>query len=169
MTLAKPREGLSRRHPAFLISTWFGSGLLPIAPGTWGSAAALPFAWVILELGGMAGLAIATLLISLVGWWAADVYVRRNQIEDPGEIVVDEVAGQWLVLLAVPPGLSLSDTLILYGIAFLIFRLVDITKPWPARWADRHVKGGFGVMLDDLLAAAYGLLAMVLVMEWWNA
>lgn len=163
MTRAKLRRGLPVGHPAFLLSTWFGAGLLPTAPGTWGSLAALPFAWIIQTIGGTAALAAATVTVSLIGVWSASVYVVRNKVEDPQEIVIDEVAGQWLVLLAVPPDL------VFYALGFLVFRILDITKPWPARWADRHVKGGVGVMLDDLLAAAYGTLIMAAVMAWWTS
>ena len=85
---------------------------------------------------------------------------RVSATEDPGAIVIDEVAGQWLVLVAAP-----LDPLA-YALAFLLFRIFDIWKPWPVRWADRHVKGGLGIMLDDILAAIYavallsGLLAI---------
>lgn len=148
------RKGLARRHPAFLIATWFGCGLLPKAPGTWGSAAALPLAWLIASWGGVPAMAAAVVAATLAGWWAADIYVRRTGRDDPGEVVVDEVAGQWLVLLAVPP-----DP-VLYGAGFVVFRVLDIWKPWPACWADRRIGGGLGVMADDMLAAAYGCAIM---------
>jgi phosphatidylglycerophosphatase A len=145
-----------------LAATWFGAGLMPRMPGTWGSAAALPFAWVISTAGGWPALALATGLVSLLGWWAAEVYVRGASVDDPSAVVIDEVAGQWLVLIACPP-----DPL-LYALGFLIFRVLDIFKPWPASWADRYVKGGLGVMLDDLLAAVYGVPLMAAAVWWWG-
>jgi phosphatidylglycerophosphatase A len=147
-------------HPAVLLATWFGTGLLPITPGTWGSLAALPFAWAIRSHSGTTGLAVATVIVFAIGWWAAATVAKASAIEDPGAVVIDEVAAQWLVLLPAP-----LDPLA-YALAFLLFRIFDIWKPWPVRWADRHVKGGLGIMLDDLLAAVYavallsGLLAI---------
>ena len=146
----------SLRDPTVLLATWFGAGLLPKAPGTWGSLAALPFAWLIAWAGGWPALALAIVLVSLVGWWAADRYIIQVGHEDPGQVVIDEVAGQWLVLLLTPPDI------VSYAVGFALFRLFDITKPWPAGWADRAVKGGLGTMLDDLLAGAYGLALMLL-------
>ena len=87
-------------HPASLLATWFGAGLMPYAPGTWGSFAALPLAWLILHFGGIWHLAAATVAVSLIGWWAAAQYIRAMGREDPGDVVIDEVAGQWLTLLA---------------------------------------------------------------------
>ncbi len=150
------RTGLSVLHPATLLSTWFGAGLLPKMPGTWGSAAALPFAWGLTMAGGPTLLAAATLVCFGVGWWASSVYVRRTGTEDPGEVVIDEVAGQWLVLLAAP-----LDPLF-YLAGFALFRIFDIWKPWPVGWADRRIGGGLGIMLDDILAGSYGLGLLIL-------
>lgn len=147
-------------HPAALAATWFGSGLLPRAPGTWGSLAALPFAWVIVSLAGPIGLAAAAVAVFGLGCWAAGRYADASGSADPGAVVIDEVAGQWLVLVAAP--LSLPG----YAAGFLLFRLLDIVKPWPASWADRKLKGGFGIMADDVLAAGYGLVLMYLGRDW---
>lgn len=137
-----------------LLATWFGVGLIPIAPGTWGSLAALPFAWAIRSLWGATGLAIAVAIVFFTGWWAAAAVIKTSGIKDPGFLVIDEVAGQWLVLLAAP-----RDPLA-WILAFLLFRIFDIWKPWPVRWADRDITGGLGVMLDDLLAAVYAVLVL---------
>lgn len=153
---------LSLSDPATVLATWFGAGLLPKAPGTWGSLAALPFAWIIAGAGGWPALAAATLLVFFVGWWAADRVATVIGLDDPGCIVIDEVAGQWLVLLATPPDLWR------YLIGFALFRVFDITKPGPAGWADRHVKGGLGIMLDDVLAGIYGLIVMTLLALVWR-
>ena len=145
-------------HPASLIATGFGLGHLPAAPGTWASLAALPLAWLIHEFAGVAGIAVAGIVLTLVGIWASEVYVAHQRAEDPGEIVIDEIAAQLLVLTVVP--LSLFSM----AAGFALFRLFDIVKPWPVSWADRSIKGGLGVMLDDLLAAAYAALGVKLVM-----
>jgi len=140
-----------------LLATWFGVGLVPRAPGTWGSLAALPVAWGISLLGGAGGLALAALIIFALGCWAAGIVARAGGVRDPGFIVVDEVAAQWLVLAAAP------RNLVAYGLGFVLFRIADITKPWPASWADRSVHGGLGIMLDDIFAAVYAGLALLLI------
>lgn len=142
-------DGIRFSHPASLIATWFGSGLLPGAPGTWGSLAALPFAWTISSLTGPWGLIIATAAALVFGTWAAGRYTQAAGQKDCQKIVIDEVAGQWLALLLVP------HSLLAYLTAFVAFRICDILKPWPANWADRAVSGGFGIMLDDVIAGAY--------------
>lgn len=151
---------LPLKHPACLVSTWFGVGLIPIAPGTWGSLAALPFAWVIQSVAGPYALLAASALIFLLGWWAATVYVAHSDASDPQTVVVDEVAGQWLVLAVAP------TTFWYYFAGLILFRIFDVAKPWPVRWADRSLKGGLGVMADDVLAGVYGavfLFVLVLV------
>src|SRR3954467_14615531 len=90
-------------HPAFLLATWFGAGLLPAAPGTWGSLAALPFAWIIGGRWGPGGLVVASAIIFGLGCWAADVVARASGEKDAGAVVIDEVAAQWLVLAVAPP------------------------------------------------------------------
>jgi phosphatidylglycerophosphatase A len=146
--------GLPFRHPAVVLATWFGIGLLPIAPGSWASLAALPLAWGIRSLFGLAGLAAASAVAFFVGWWASGIVARASTVRDPAAVVIDEIAGQWLVLLAAP-----LDPLA-FALALLLFRVFDTWKPWPVRWADRHVKGGLGIVLDDLLAAVYAALAL---------
>jgi len=147
----------SLRNPAILLATWFGAGLMPKAPGTWGSLAALPFAWIIVHFGGSDSLAAACLIIYAVGVWAANRTIAVTSIHDPGLVVIDEVVGQWIVLLFTP-----LDPL-LYLLGFGLFRLFDIFKPWPVSWADRQVEGGTGVMLDDVLAGIYGLAVISIV------
>ena len=92
-----------------------------------------------------------------VGWWASNVYLQHFGGEDPGPVVIDEVAGQWLTLAAVAP-----DP-VLFVVGFGLFRLVDIYKPWPVSWADQKVKAGLGIMLDDILAALYAGAGLYLV------
>ncbi len=146
------------RHPAALIATCFGAGLVRWAPGTVASALALPFAWLLRTYTGTLGLAIATLVVIVIGIWAAGAYERRTGTRDSSVIVIDEVAGQFVALLLVPP------TIAAYAVGFALFRLFDVVKPWPISLLDRRVKGGLGVMLDDIVA---GALAAVLLWNVW--
>jgi phosphatidylglycerophosphatase A len=152
--MAPNRQKWTLRDPAVFLATGFGAGLLPKAPGTWGSLFALPVAWLIFEASGRVGLAGAAALAFAVGIWASEVCVRKYATEDPKQVVIDEIAGQWAVLLFVPMDL------IHYGVGFILFRAFDILKPWPVGWADREVKGGLGIMLDDALAAAYAIAVL---------
>lgn len=144
-------------HPAWLIATGCGIGRLPKAPGTWASLAALPLAWLVDSAAGRTGIIVAGIAIAVIGIWASQVYVAHHRVQDPAEIVVDEVAAQLLTLAAVP----LTFVSLIAG--FVLFRLFDIAKPWPVSWADRSVKGGWGVMLDDLIAAGYGAIGLVIL------
>ncbi len=161
MARARPRTALPLSHPACLLATWFGAGLLRPAPGTWGSLAALPFAWIIVHYGGPFALAAAAIAVFALGCWAGGVYEQASGGKDPGVVVIDEVAGQWLVLIAAP-----LDPWY-YFAAFVLFRLCDITKPWPANWAERRFTGGLGIMLDDIMAALYGVAAIAAYRIWF--
>ena len=142
-----------QHHLAWYVATLGGLGRLPIAPGTWGSLVALPSAWILISLGqGPWLFALIMLIIILIGIVAADQVVKRYGKADPSEVVIDELAGQWLALLPLP-----LDP-IAYGLAFLGFRLADILKPWPANWAEQNLDGGWGIMADDLIAALYIVL-----------
>lgn len=143
-------------HPATLIATGCGIGLLPWAPGTWGSLAALPCAWVIVAVAGRAALFAAAIVVFALGCWASAAVARASGLEDAGFIVIDEVAAQWLVLLAAPLDWRA------YLAAFVLFRMFDITKPWPARAIERRVAGGLGIMLDDVAAALYAILLLLI-------
>lgn len=142
-------SGLRLSQPATLIATWFGIGLLPVAPGSWASLAALPLAWLLHMAWGPAAVAGVATVLFFVGCQVSDLVVRRGGDDDPSYIVIDEVAAQLLVLSVVPP-----DALY-YAVGLFAFRVFDVLKPWPVSWADRAIKGGFGVMFDDLLAAIY--------------
>jgi len=157
LKIAPLPEGRSLREPMTAIVTFGGIGLLPLAPGSWGALAALPLAWLIATAGGWPALLIAAAIASAVGWRAAERYVAATGRKDPPEIVIDEVAAQWLALTIVP--LTVTG----YAAAYLIFRAFDTLKPWPASWADRHVEGGAGVMLDDLFAGAYSLAVLAVL------
>ena len=129
---------------ARLIASGFGAGFIPVAPGTAGSAAALLLGAVLLSLTTYA-LPVAVLLATFAGLWA----IRAVRVEgDPGWVVIDEFAGQWLAML----GLARVSVFGLLG-AFVIFRLLDIAKPEPIAWADRQ-GGAAGIMADDVIAGA---------------
>lgn len=120
-------------------------------PGTWASLAALPCAWVLRSWLGVWGLSLTAVAAFIAGWWASARVVQQSRASDPSYIVIDEIAAQWLVLAALPLDWRL------YLAAFLLFRLFDIWKPFPIGWLDRSVKGGLGIMLDDVMAAIYAL------------
>lgn len=144
-------------HPAHFIACGLGSGLSQWAPGTVGTL----FGWVSFALlkphfsdpAFLGFLAIAFVL----GIFACQIAGRALGEADHGSIVWDEIVPFWFVLLLTPPGI-LWQTL-----AFGLFRLFDITKPWPASYFDRHQKNGFGVMMDDLCAAGFSVLALALI------
>ena len=128
---------------------FFGAGLSPRAPGSVGTLAAIPLYLAMASLG-TPGYLIGTVLIVAVGVWASAQAAREFGVHDHGSIVIDEVAG-FLVAMALLP---FSIGALILGFAF--FRLFDIAKPWPIGWLDRRVGGGWGIMLDDLVA---GVLA----------
>lgn len=136
----------------------FGSGLLRPAPGTWGSLAGLLIGGWLLTLEHTLLLLISlSLVTTIVSVLAIDSIENQTGVHDAPEIVIDEFVGQWIALLPLTIfGLSL------YGLitAFALFRLFDIIKPWPIGWLDKRVSGGFGVMVDDIVA---GLLAALLL------
>lgn len=158
--MRKVSKGEFKNRPLWWwVATWFASGMSPIVSGTVGSLAALPFAFVIHYYFGNMALLFATALVFLLGWWASEQFVRKGgKGEDPKDVVIDEVAGQWLLLSVLFP------TWQSYLVAFILFRLFDIVKPWPVCWADKNVKGGLGIMLDDILAAFYPILVYTLIM-----
>lgn len=145
-------------HPVSLLATWFGAGRTPKVPGTMGTLAALPFAWLIYEWDGTMALLAASLLLFLIGVPVSEAYMRTNRTQqDPGEIVIDEVAAVWLLLTALP------HTLAGYIFGFVVFRFFDMYKPWPVSLIDDRIMGGFGVMIDDYAAAVYPLTLLALL------
>ena len=153
-----------------LIATFFGSGLLKPAPGTWGSLATLPFAWGLIwaadgdTMRTILFLGAAVVVSAASGWWATAKYLEQTGAHDPGEVVIDEVAGQFLTFLVAAPFMPLYR-LDVFVAAFVLFRVFDITKIWPASWADGKLAGATGVMLDDLFAGVYAGAVLVLVSQ----
>ena len=178
-------QALMSDRIAIILASWFGSGYIRPASGSWGSLAALPFAYWIVDFYGDSGLFIASLLALLVGVWASDRYNKLTNTADSGRIVIDEVAGMWLTLavifipvhaLAPADGAAAIGTNymtvdpMIYLLGFVLFRVFDILKPFPANRIDRFMKGGWGVMMDDIFAGIYaGLAAILLAKDWGYA
>lgn len=156
----------SRTRWAWIVATFFGVGRLRPGPGTWGSAAAAAIWYFAARAAHLNGwiLAVVTvaaaLAVTVIGIPAASIVERESGRTDPGFVVIDEVAGQWLVLAAAP--LDWGHALV----GFALFRIFDIVKPPPARQLER-LHGGTGIMLDDLAAGIYGALVMLAVRHWW--
>jgi phosphatidylglycerophosphatase A len=145
-----------RGRAADVIATWFGCGLSPIAPGTVGAVGALPLFYGARAALGSAGVLGAAALVGVVGTWAAGEFARRVDEKDPQRVVVDEVCG---VLIAL--AFSGHDVRALTT-AFVLFRLLDMWKPWPIGLLER-MPGGLGIMLDDVAAGALaGIVVAVL-------
>jgi len=146
---------------ATLLATGFGSGYSPIAPGTAGSLVGLALYWPLVRLPAAAQLAALTVL-SALGVWAATGLARRIGQEDPSVVVVDEIAGMWVALLFLP------FTAFTAVAAFLLFRVMDVIKPFPAGRLER-LPGGLGIVADDLMAGIYANLAVRLLLAAWPA
>jgi phosphatidylglycerophosphatase A len=163
---AKPQ----RSAIAHLIGTVGYVGHLKPAPGTWGSVAAFPIAFVLQLVGGFPLLALATVVAFFKGWWATERMTQGQDDHDPSEVVIDEVVGQWIALWPVSLGAWMRDIDVFAmwpGLlsAFILFRLFDIWKPGPVGWADAR-SDSLGVMLDDVIAglfAALGTIALAAV------
>ena len=141
------------QDPKYFIAFGFGSGLMPIAPGTWGTIAAIPIYLLIWPLHWLFYL-LFVLVSFIMGIWLCGKVENEIGIHDYAGIVWDEVVGYLLTMAMVPPKLGWII------IGFLLFRLFDIWKPQPIKYVDQHINGGLGIMLDDLLAAVPALLIM---------
>lgn len=154
-------------NAARLIGTVCGIGYLRPAPGTWGSLAALPLAWLLHVLGGFPLLVIATLAVFFAGLWATRVMTEGQDNHDPSEIVIDEVAGQFTALWAISYpswayGIEITALWPGWIAGFVLFRLFDITKPGPVGWADRR-NDAMGVMMDDVIAGMFAGVGIVVL------
>lgn len=153
-------------HPAILIATGLGLGRLPIAPGTWGSVAALLIALPAWALAGLWGLMALLALALALAPYAIGTHHRLTHQHDHSEIVLDEWIGMWLTLILITPLIPhlAFPPYALWGFAFLAFRVFDILKPWPINLVDRAHQSVYAVVLDDGLAAlcAAGLLWAIL-------
>lgn len=159
--MKKPSLHTVWNNPIHFLAFGFGSGTLPWAPGTWGTIAAIPIYLLLRDLSLFYYIILLSVVI-LAGIWICDVAEKAVGIPDYSGIVWDEIAGFLLTMLAVPPGWQW----IVLG--FILFRLFDIWKPWPIRWIDQFVKGGLGVMLDDLLAAVYAGVSLQILIHLYS-
>jgi len=150
-----------------LIATVGGIGLLRPAPGTWGSLAALPMAWVLHVIAGPWFLILAIIVTFFKGLWATSKVIRDTGEPDPSEIVIDEVEGQWIAFLPVSIGAAWAGAALValwpgWITAFAFFRLFDIWKPGPIGRVDRR-KDALGVMLDDVIAGVFAAFAVAIL------
>lgn len=148
------------QDPAYFIAFGFGSGLMPIAPGTWGTLAAFPLYWLLIHCSWSIYL-LCTLGAFVLGVFVSDRVAKELGIHDYKGIVWDEVVGYLLTMFLAPPGLSWMI------LGFFLFRLFDVWKPQPIGWIDQKVKGGFGIMFDDVLAALPAWCILQLVYFFW--
>lgn len=147
-------------NPVHFLSLGFGSGLAPYAPGTFGTLAAIPLYLLIQPLPLVAYL-IVTILSVLVGVYLCEKTAHALGVHDHSGIVWDEIAGYLITMIAVP----LDWVWILTG--FVLFRFFDILKPWPIKWIDAKVSGGWGIMLDDVLAGVFSLIVLHLLLNYF--
>ncbi|RCU45242.1 phosphatidylglycerophosphatase A [Corallincola holothuriorum] len=160
MTEQQPEGRFNLKDPVHILACGFGLGLAKKAPGTWGTLAAFPFYFVLLQFPDWVYL-LATAVMAVVGIWICGKTSEDMGVHDHGGIVWDEVVGMLITLFWVP----VEWPWILA--AFVAFRFFDILKPWPIRWLDKQVDGGFGIMIDDVIAGLFGLAVMHLALYYW--
>jgi phosphatidylglycerophosphatase A len=157
--MTQPNVRFLFAHPAHFLALGFGSGLARKAPGTWGTLAAFPVYFAMTLLSAPMYWALAAIFV-VIGVWICDVTGKALGVHDHGGIVWDEIAA-FLLVLPFAPATGWG-----YLLAFALFRLFDIWKPFPIGWLDAQVPGGLGVMLDDLLAAGYAIAVLWAVRVW---
>lgn len=144
------------RNPIHLLAFGFGSGLLPKAPGTYGTLVAIPIYLLLAPLPLIYYAALVSLAF-FIGIWLCEVTSRDLGVHDHGGIVWDEIVGYLVTMVLAPSGW------IWLLLGFLLFRFFDIVKPWPIRWIDKQVGGGFGIMVDDLIAGVFAAGSLILL------
>jgi len=165
-------NGLKLSNPLHLAAVGFGSGLSPKAPGTFGTLAAIPLFYLLLML--TMEWYIAVLVVSsLVGFWFCDVTSKAMGVHDHKAIVWDEFVGFWITML---PAFIYVDGVSNQGgvpilwvvIGFILFRFFDIIKPFPISWLDKKVSGGFGIMIDDIVAGLFAAIGLYFIILYWG-
>ncbi len=147
-------------QPVHFLAFGFGSGLSPKAPGTMGTIVAVPLYLLMADMGLTAYIAMLVITFA-IGVYLCDKTSKDMGVHDHGGIVWDEFVGYWITMLAAPQGWQW----VLLG--FVLFRFFDVVKPWPISWLDKHVQGGFGIMIDDVLAGFMALLVMQVSYAFW--
>lgn len=148
------REKISMKNPVHFLALGFGSGLSPFMPGTAGTIAAIPLVLLIASFNSLPVFLTAVAVSCIVGVYLCGKTADDMEVHDHSAIVWDEVAGLLITMIAVP----ISWQTVLVG--FLVFRFFDIVKPWPLSYFDKHVHGGFGIMIDDIIAGLFSLAVM---------
>lgn len=151
---------------ALTIATFFGAGLSKKAPGTMGSLATLPLAFILAYFFGFDGIVYAALIIFFIGALATHIVIKKSGEKDPGKIVIDETVGQLTSFVLVAPYLyhNIScSAFVLYLLGFGLFRFFDIVKMGPVQWADTKINNAWGVMLDDVFAGFFAALVLMLL------
>lgn len=161
VTLSPAQRHALLGHPAGWIACGFGSGLVPRAQGTFGSVVAFLPWWFLWRLLPLPGYGLMLILAFAVGVWACGESGRRLKFSDHRALVWDEFVGQWLALL---PALVWGMPWWGLVIGFVLFRLFDVWKPWPIGWLDARVKGGVGVMLDDVVAGIFAAIVLAIIL-----
>ncbi|MCO6523436.1 MAG: phosphatidylglycerophosphatase A [Candidatus Schmidhempelia sp.] len=150
-------KNINLTNPVHLLAVGLGSGLIPKSPGTMGSIASI-IIWYLFNALTPIYYWLVIAVAFIVGCWICHKTAEDMGVDDPGSIVWDEFIGMWITLFFIPEH---SWQWIL--VAFLAFRCFDIFKPWPIRWFDRQVKGGIGIMLDDVIAAVFAVVIVVIL------
>jgi phosphatidylglycerophosphatase A len=145
------------KNPIHFLALGFGSGLMPKAPGTFGTLAAIPVYFLFKDLS-LFNYLLFVSIVSIAGVFICQYTSDALKVHDHPGIVIDEFAGYFITMIAIP----FSWQWMLIG--FLLFRLFDILKPWPISWLDKKVHGGFGIMIDDVLAGVFALSIMHIVL-----
>ncbi|QIR13827.1 phosphatidylglycerophosphatase A family protein [Shewanella aestuarii] len=152
---------LSLSNPVHFLALGFGSGLAAKAPGTFGTLAAIPLYLLLSQFSLSIYLAV-TLVATIVGIYICDKAAKDMGMHDHGAIVWDEVAGLLITLIAAPAGW------VWLALGFGFFRFFDIIKPWPIKWLDAKVEGGFGIMIDDVLAGIFAFVCLQVCVYFWG-
>ncbi|WP_318475023.1 phosphatidylglycerophosphatase A [Photobacterium leiognathi subsp. mandapamensis] len=155
-----PKDLLKMSNPWHLLATGFGSGLAKYVPGTMGTLAAIPFYLLLAQLP-FGWYLVAVFVAALIGVKICTITSGDMKVHDHGSIVWDEFVGFWITMAIAP---TVSWQWVLTG--FILFRFFDMVKPWPISWLDKHVKGGFGIMVDDILAGFMAMIALWVVGYW---
>lgn len=153
---------------SFVLASFFGAGYFPFASGTFGSLVTLPVVFTAAYYYGLYGVLALTLGAFFIGWITSNEVLKYTE-HDPSLIVIDEVAGQSLTFVCFADAMQgRFDVCWLMLTGFILFRVFDITKPYPVGWVDKKVRNGFGVMFDDILAGVYGAVVLWIIGHYFN-